>query len=327
MKKNARTVPAIIVASVISAGFSWLLLLVLAIPEQPVVQWTMVNVNYGSKQGDAHIIRVRGGETILIDAGYPGPAQKKLLPFLRSHAISHIDRVFITHPHKDHYGGLRPLLQAGIDIGEIYFNQPDKSVCDGEKPWGCDYQDLLDLRAELHERQIPVREAEKGMTFDLGSGTTIDVLYAFDGINTPVGPTGVNDLSLIMMLRYREKSILFTGDLNRRIGEYISGFPSVIRADILKVPHHGAESLPDSSFFDAVRPHFALVPAPKQLWLSERSERTRNWFQEHAIPVYVNGISGDIRVALLDNDIGITTESQLFPQRQEKEKQSPGRRQ
>ena len=84
-------------------------------PSEPQVVWTMVNVNT-EVQGDAHLIQVKGGKTVLIDAGYPQIAQQQLIPFLQANQIDHLDLVFVTHAHRDHYGGIDPILQAGIKI-------------------------------------------------------------------------------------------------------------------------------------------------------------------------------------------------------------------
>lgn len=200
------------------------------------------------------------------------------------------------------------MLAAGISMDDIFFNLPDKELCDREIPWGCDYNDVLKMQQELRASNVAIKEAKQGQLFQLDKDTAIRILYAFDGIHTPVGRTGINDLSLIMLLQHKSRRILFTGDLNKKIGGYISQFPDAIRADILKVPHHGTEGLAPDIFFAAVNPKIAMVPSPKHLWLSKRSERPRNWFQQHGIPVYVNGISGDIQVVMTGDDFSVIEE-------------------
>ena len=91
----------------------------------PDIEWTMIDVNYSKQQADAHLIRVRNGKTILIDAGHRNTAQNALLPFLKGKSIKEIDTIFISHPHIDHYGGLDNLLQDTIKIKEIHLNIPD----------------------------------------------------------------------------------------------------------------------------------------------------------------------------------------------------------
>ena len=274
---------------------------------KPDLIWTMVNVNYSQLQGDAHLIQTRGGKTILIDTGYRHIAEKALIPVLQKKHITTLDIVFISHPHKDHYGGLYDLMKHHMGIKKIYFNIPDKKVCDREIPWGCDYNDVLATRKALINYGADVKTARPGMIFPLGADTNINILYAFDGVHTPVGRTDINDMSLIMMLTHRDLRFLFTGDLNRKIGTYLAKNSDSIQADILKVPHHGTEGTAPNIFFQKVSPDYGLVPAPKHLWLSERSKRIRDWFKAKDVPVFVNGLDGDVTVIVRGNSYKINS--------------------
>lgn len=273
------------------------------------IEWTMVNENYSVQQADAHVIRTKDGRVILIDAGHVSTSRKALLPFLKQQSIKSIETIFISHPHKDHYGGLYTLLDSDIQIREVFFNIPDKSVCDREVPWGCDYNDILSLHSKLKANNVAIKVATAGQRYSLGSNSWLDILYAFDGINTPVGRTDVNDLSLIMMLHCNQYKLLFTGDLNRKIGAYLADNADNIDAQVLKVPHHGTEGLAPNKFFEKVGPEFALVPAPKHLWLSERSKRVRKWFYDNNVSTYINGLHGNIKVHINDKKLTIIPEN------------------
>lgn len=276
----------------------------------PDVEWIMVDVNYSKQQADAHFIAVDNGKTILIDAGHRNTAKKSLLPFLNKRQVTTIDTVFISHPHVDHYGGLDVLLDSDIEIKEIYFNIPDKTICDQEIPWGCDYEDVLALHAKLKAKGVSIKIAKAGQRYDLGKNTWIELLYAFDGVNTPVGKTDINDLSLIMMLHHNTFRFLFTGDLNHKLGSYLADSSTDLSADILKVPHHGTEGVAPNKFFAKVAPQYALVPAPERLWKSDRSKRIRKWFSQNNIPVFVNGISGNVRVSIAGDNMTVTSENE-----------------
>jgi beta-lactamase superfamily II metal-dependent hydrolase len=263
--------------------------------------WTMVNVNYSPQQGDAHLIQTRNGKNILIDTGHLDPARKALVPFLQSKGIKKIDTVFVTHPHKDHYDGLLAILESGIPIKDVYFNMPDKLVCDAEIPWGCDYEHILNYRKMLASNQVNILEAKAGMAFDLGWGSSLKILYAFDGVNTPVGRTDINDMSLIMLLKHGFNSALFTGDLNATIGAYLAkegNDNTSLKVDILKLPHHGTEGAAPDVFFAAASPKVVLVPSPALLWCSSRSARMKNWVESRKTPTYVNGFSGHVTVKM-----------------------------
>ncbi len=264
---------------------------------KPLV-WTMINVNATPQQGDAHLIQTSRGKNILIDTGHLAPARSALVPFLQSKGIKKIDTVFVTHPHKDHYLGLQAILESGIAINEVYFNTIDRQDCEAEMPLGCDYEEILSFQTMLKSNRVNVLEAKAGMVFDLGWGSSLKILYAFDGVNTPVGRTDINDMSYIMLLKHGFNAALFTGDLNAKLGAYLAKEGKELKADILKFPHHGAEGAAPDSFYAAVAPKDVLVPSPALLWCSARSTRMKNWVESRKIPTYVNGFSGNVTVKM-----------------------------
>lgn len=273
--------------------------------------WTQVNVNShdSGKQGDAHLLQVPGGRTALIDAGHERAASN-LVDALIDRGIDHIDVAFVTHAHKDHYGGLVPALDAGIAIGAVVWNLPEQAVCDSEIPWGCHYDHVLAERAELQARGVPLLEAQRGDVHNLGHDVTATVLYAYDGVDTPVGGTGINDTSLIVRVDTGHRRLLFTGDLNQALGAWLAleAPDGELQADVLKMPHHGTRSHAPDEFFDRVDPAYALVPSPKSLWCSSRSDAVRTWATSRHVPVYVDGDQGHIEVTVAGPNLTIRAE-------------------
>jgi len=264
------------------------------------IVYTMVNVCDETQQADAHIVRFLNDTVYVIDAGM-GHTKHNLASYLKKNNLTTIDKFFISHAHKDHYEGILNVINAGIKIKAVYFNMPDREVCDREKPWGCDYDHINKTLQFIKDHEIPVQGLKIGDIFLPQDNTVLVVLAAFDGNNTPVGKTDINDTSVIMKLVYGNTSVLFAGDLNVKLGNFLVQYPYNVKSDILKVPHHGAEGVATNAFFDAVSPKLALVPAPKGLWLSDRSKRIRDYFSSKNIPVLVSGIDGDVTVILYED--------------------------
>ena len=161
---------------------------------------------------------------------------------------------------------------------------------------GGKYSDLMAIVASAKEHHIPIYPVKRGDIYSFDANTYIKVLYAYDGIHTPVGVTDINDMSVIAMLIDGKNRFLFTGDLNRKLGGWLALHAKDIRADILKFPHHGTEGFAPDSFFKAVNPKTVLVPGPKGLWCSKRSARARKLVKENRYEAYVNGFHGNVSV-------------------------------
>lgn len=267
------------------------------------LNWTMINVG----PGDAHLIQIKGGKTILIDTGVISKVQKKIIPYLRAIPIYNIDYVFISHAHNDHYGGLSALISSNISIGAVYFNIPSDERCNAES-WGCNPQDIANIVKLLEGKGIPLNKAEAGMTFALGDDSSLDILYAFNLNNSPVGYIDLNDESLIMLLRHKKHRFLFTGDLNYTIGTFLTARGDNLQADVLKFPHHGTADLSPNSFFDKVNPRYAMVPSSSRLWCFNRSLQCRNWLKEKNLPAYVSGFHGDVNLSIINDNLTFTTQ-------------------
>lgn len=274
----------------------------------------LVNVNGGSMQGDAIVITELGGRTVLMDTGEQREAGEGLLPFLNDAGISKIDEVLITHPHFDHYGGLIPLLQQqSIYIGKIYLGPVSNEKCAYES-WGCSLAAIATIRALAKTKGVSLVDYSNWQGFQFKNGAKLTKLFQFDEATTPLSQgTDINDLSLVSLLTHNGASVLLGGDLNRDLSEWaVKNMRTRLGADVLKVPHHGTESLATDRFLAAVRAKYFLVPAPKNLWCSERSRRVREIAKMLQVKVYVNGIHGHIFVNFSTAGIIVTPEKQLL---------------
>ena len=272
---------------------------------KPDASWHMVNVNTGELQGDANLIQT-GDSVIMIDGGYYSEAKKSLLPYLAELGIDKIDHFFVSHPHRDHYEGLVALLEAGVTISNLHLRIPPQHICDREIPWGCDMADIAALVNKAKAHGIIIRHPEAGLRYDFGLGSAIEILHAQED-DLPADTIDVNDLSLIMQWSINDATVLFTGDLNMKVGTVLSDDPRM-NSDFMKMPHHGARNLAPNAFFERVDPGYVLVPGPQWIWCGERGARPREWVKQKKLPVWVNGIDGHVRVDFFREHIVVTPE-------------------
>ncbi len=271
--------------------------------------WTSINVCSDTRQGDSHLIS-KNGKHYLIDGGHPEVTQTHFLPFLEQHKITHLDAVMINHPHSDHYGGIKALFENHIKIDRLYMNMPTPQQMKWEW-WGGNYQDLVVIQKLATKSGTPISPIRQGDKFVFDKSSSIEVLYVYDGIHTPVGKTDINDMSAITMIKDGTNRFLLAGDLNLGLGTYLAENAQNIKADVLKVPHHGTEKLAPNSFFEKVSPKDIIVTAPRDLWCSKRSDRVRTLSEEKKYGTYVNGIQGHITVTSDGKTYTVTTEKKV----------------
>lgn len=195
-------------------------------------------------QGDATVIELPQGETVVVDLGPRGRSsdagRRVIVPFLRARRRSHVDLLVLTHPHADHVGGWSGLAEA-LEVEEIWWT--------GDRREGP--RDLLDALAERGALRV-----EPGKTLVSGAAK-LTVLAPKDA--TEYGD--VNDGSVVLRLEHGDRSLLLTGDAEAVAeAELVSTYGTEgLTADLLKVGHHGSRSSSTRAFLESVRPQHAVI--------------------------------------------------------------------
>lgn len=197
-------------------------------------------------QGDAILIQAPDGRQMLVDGG-PSPSALldqlgEVLPFWdRS-----LDVVVLTHPDADHVSGLIPLFDRYKVAAVVDAVAPDEKA--GES-W----------LAAVSAARVSHQAAMRGMRLAAGA-VVLTVLSPVDG--SAVIDDG-NNGSVVLRLDYGENSVLLTGDAEGDAERAMlsSGFP--LRADVLKVGHHGSNASTSPQFLAAVQPLLAVISVGK----------------------------------------------------------------
>lgn len=196
-------------------------------------------------QGDSQLIRLKSGKTILIDAG-TGETAKKLTDYLKQLGIKRIDYLVATHPHADHIGGMAQVVNS-LDIGDIYMPKiPDKQV-----PTTATYENLLKA---IDKKGLKITAAKAGMTI-LDSGDEKLVTLAPNAAKY----SDLNNYSVVTKLTVGSKSFLFAGDAETDSEKEMVAKGFDLKADVLKLGHHGSSTSTGAAFLKAVNPSSAIV--------------------------------------------------------------------
>jgi competence protein ComEC len=206
----------------------------------PALTLTVLDVG----QGDALLVEAPPAARMLIDGG-PEPASA--LRSLRARGIRRLDAVALTHPHADHSGGL-PAVLGALPVGALIVGPAPldrlKEVATSA---------VATYRAAAAKR-IPIQAVTAGRRFALGS-TQIEVL-------SPPGDGSLgdepNENSLVLRILGHNGSLLLTGDAEVAAQTRLLQQPERLRAEVLKVPHHGADTNA-RAFFAAVGARVAVI--------------------------------------------------------------------
>lgn len=224
----------------------------------PAGEITFIDVG----QGDSILIKLPFGRgNYLIDAGGAlmfetedwkmrsdpyETGKDTVVPFLKSKGISKIDKFFLTHGDMDHIGGAAAVLRE-MKVKSIVF------------PRGADFSETekdLIYQAKINKSEIVFTKA--GDSWVIGD-SLFQVLSPFGG---EMGEgMGKNDGSIVLFAKVGGLSWLFTGDLEEQgEGQLIKSYPK-LKADVLKVGHHGSKTSSTDLFLSGVKPRIGVISA------------------------------------------------------------------
>ncbi|MED1825472.1 DNA internalization-related competence protein ComEC/Rec2 [Brevibacillus agri] len=208
-------------------------------------------------QGDSIVVEIGTGKVYLMDAGgtmrHPAaePWMEKrdpfevgkdvVLPFLMARGIEKIDRAIMTHGDLDHIGGMEALVPR-FSFGEVLVN--------GQVPEAKEAQ----IRELFHERGVPITTGTPGQVWS--DGPEIEWKWLHPGETTLRG----NDASVVLQLTAYNKTVLFTGDIERS-GEAVLVQNGLSPVDVLKVAHHGSNTSSTEELLAATAPKAAVISA------------------------------------------------------------------
>jgi hypothetical protein len=219
-------------------------------------------------QGDATLIRVPNGKTVLIDAGNTGKGRSAIVPYLNALGVTSLDYLIVSHYHADHIGGVDEVIDAlSPDSVRFVLDRGVKPPLPGARAFS-QYRST----AEHIPRHFTVTV---GQTIDLSDNVTLRCLAGDGSVlgyrEAIVNRTDENGLSLVWLLSHDQ----FLNDKLYRFRYFTGGDcggPAASNADLetplaaivgdvdaMKINHHGSRYSTSEVFLDSLRPEAVVI--------------------------------------------------------------------
>lgn len=237
-------------------------------------------------QADAALVEC-DGHYMLIDGGNRGDSDV-IYTVLKKAGADKLDMVVATHAHEDHIGGLP---------GAFSYAEAELSLCPVTE---YDSGVFETFKEYAEEKGGGLTVPEVGDEYDLGSAK-VEILGLNAGEDT-------NNSSIILMIRYGETSFLFTGDAEREAEQAVLDSGAELKADVLKVGHHGSDTSTSYPFLREVMPEYAVISVGEGNSYEHPEENTLSRLRDAEAEILRTDLNGDIIISSDGKELTVTTD-------------------
>ncbi len=207
--------------------------------DKPITPSGLMKVHFiNVGQGDSILVQFHNGQTMLIDAG----PSDSVVSYLNQQGIKKINYLVATHPHADHIGGMAAVIRT-FDIENVYMPRVSHTSKTYENV-------LLAIKA----KGLKITSAKAGTIILDQDGLKVNFI-------APCGSSydNLNNYSAVVKILHGNTLFLLTGDAESESEQQMLASGASLKADVLKVGHHGSSSSTTPSFLKAVSPKYAVI--------------------------------------------------------------------
>lgn len=238
-------------------------------------------------QGDSMFIELPNNETMLIDAAESYQSEN-IINYLKNLNYQKIDYVIGTHPHTDHIGGLKNIINT-FEIGKIYMPK----VVSTTKT----YESLL---MTIKDKNLKINTAKAGTTIIDTDTLKVNILAPNNSTYTEL-----NNYSVVTKITYGTTKFLFMGDSEKLIENEIK---ENVTADVIKIGHHGSNTSSSIDFIKKVNAKYGIISVGlNNKYNLPKEETITNW-ENSGTKIYLTSTNGTIRASSDGTNIKIESE-------------------
>jgi competence protein ComEC len=236
-------------------------------------------------QGDSILIQ-KGTQQILIDGGPSGKTELAELGKYLPYFDREIEVVIVTHPDRDHIGGLIEVAR-NYQIGKVLTTAAEKDTAV--------FKEWKEIR---QYGRIETLEATRGDEVEFG-GSHLKIIFPEGEVDSLAGDA--NNKSVVARLDFGNNSFLFTGDIESPAEREILASLSAgeaggenIDVEVLKIAHHGSKYSSSEAFLDAASPETAIISVGAKNSYGHPTEAVLNALKARNIEILRTDEVGDI---------------------------------
>ena len=238
-------------------------------------------------QGDSIFVELPNNETMLIDAAESYQSEN-IINYLKNLNYQKIDYVIGTHPHTDHIGGLKDIINT-FEIGKIYMPK----VVSTTKT----YESLL---MAIKDKNLKINTAKAGTSIIDTDALKINILAPNNSTYTEL-----NNYSVVTKITYGTTKFLFMGDAEKLSENEIK---ENVTADVIKIGHHGSNTSSSIDFIKKVNAKYGIISVGlNNKYNLPKEETITNW-ENFGTKIYLTSTNGTIRASSDGTNIKIESE-------------------
>ena len=221
--------------------------------DKTVKSMSLSVIDYGGQgYGDGQIL-ISNGQRLLIDT-YVKESWNNLNKWLRNNSYNEFD-IYISHYHDDHMDNVNRILNSGqYKVSTLYLPDPDYMT--GSSSYMKNYISMYKgIINNAKQKGVNIIFLKRGSSFSVGY-VTANVLWGTDYANNNHNASYINNNSLVTRFTCGNTRYLNAGDIEAATERQILNAKIDVRADILKLNHHGGDTSNTEAFIKAVNPSF-----------------------------------------------------------------------
>lgn len=252
------------------------------------------------EQGDAIIIELPEDKYMVIDAGSGTSVSKDTKDDYYAYLDGvidgeTIDYLIATHPDADHVNMLSGILTE-YEVKNIYYNEYSSASKTYSKF-------IEDAQSEEGATLILIDDGDDfTQTFSVGTCSLTIYSSGNDGFSKE--GTTANEMSIMCLLSYGSRKILFTGDATDGTEEWFIEYTNddTYDVDFLKVGHHGSAGSSSTAFLNYVNAEYGIICVDEEKNdYGHPTKEALDRLAEQEMTVYRTDTNGDI-VLTIDSE-------------------------